>query len=1315
MDINDPSFSSTENGIYELLSRGYAAIEAATERDLKLPELGDIIGQVHAPEYISQVLSGWKPFYLRSVVNIPDRIFEQYNRTECFTQMGLFAEIQRAWITVDNRLFLWDYLSGQNFQAYEDLSHTIVNVKLVRPKANVFVSEIQHLLVIATSQEMLLLGVTIDEKTGELSFFSTGIQISVQGINVNCIVSSEDGRIFFSGNKDPNLYEFSYQLEEGWFSRRCSKINITGSVFDNFIPSFFSFGTHGDGIKQIAVDDSRSLLYVLRETSSVSCYELTKNGVNRCVFYSFSSMISQAQMLNATSPLLDPRTTQIVSIVPIPAYESQQIYCVAITSTGCRFYMRGGRGPISHYAPSNSTLSSTPPSTLQLTFVRFPPPMQVENYTSSRNYPANPFFLQNQSTSQQQPERSSAVKTTPMKCSSLSNIYTSDLFFAISSSNTNEGDVVCCTAPEVGRIANAWQSGTQPSLIESSMYVPIKGFVQDIKCIQNSRERNELVSQFNTPPPTFAILTNTGVYVVVHRRPIDVLASAIRMGPSLSSGIDGQVQLFFESVGRAEGCATCLGIVSGCLDQGDFSHAAANFSGSTTKLAQADLLDIVKKYYIEFGGKAFIDQSRYNNQYDSSSLEFVRLSGCHDGLASSISRIIRNVWKNHVIIAKKMQNKRIHYAPAFNATEILKIQSGLLYLSTFLENNKSFIEGLNSPNTLIGSSNVADEIAVQAEHRALSALLLVLQQIVEGISFLLFLNDTGVSDFHEIVSSTSIDIQKSCSNMTFGEFFTSKRGREVTKELVNSLVNRHLQSGGNIDMVSQLLRKKCGSFCSADDVLIFKAVESLKKAKDTVDIEERQSLIELSYTLFKKAAHVFTPEDLRLAVEEYKSLNAYTTAVNLALHVASARDDRNQALSYLVDGMPENDPRREPFESRTKCYSYIFEILDSLESQMSNDSSAIKVDVYDTIQRSKDELFHYCFYDWYSFKGLTDRLIEIDSPYIQSYLERNSTKDMKIADLLWQYYAKREQYYQASIVLYDLATTHLAFSLEQRIEYLTRAKGFGSCHVPNSLRHKMNKVMLSVLEQLDVASIQDDVLIAIRGDMRIPTLKREELSKQLDGEIIPLSDLFNNYADPLGYGEICLSIFQCADYRGINEILNCWESIIKTTHENAIISPVGSSPVEAVSSTLKNLTLRFSQSENVFPIEQIIDITERYAFDQQGEAVATGWVIDTFLGAGVSHELIFIVLNQLYDRREKPWQGKDRLFFLIKEVTHLLKLWHEVSVRAGVAQTSKPSFDAPLVLEAIEKYKNALGAPDTATKSCKENLISLDSEIRQTY
>jgi hypothetical protein len=38
--------------------------------------------------------------------------FELIVETQLTTQMGLFPEIQRAYITVDNRLYLWNYLNG---------------------------------------------------------------------------------------------------------------------------------------------------------------------------------------------------------------------------------------------------------------------------------------------------------------------------------------------------------------------------------------------------------------------------------------------------------------------------------------------------------------------------------------------------------------------------------------------------------------------------------------------------------------------------------------------------------------------------------------------------------------------------------------------------------------------------------------------------------------------------------------------------------------------------------------------------------------------------------------------------------------------------------------------------------------------------------------------------------------------------------------------------------------------------------------------------------------------------------------------------
>ncbi len=31
---------------------------------------------------------------------------------ECKCFMGLFPEIRRAWLTIDNRLFLWSYADG---------------------------------------------------------------------------------------------------------------------------------------------------------------------------------------------------------------------------------------------------------------------------------------------------------------------------------------------------------------------------------------------------------------------------------------------------------------------------------------------------------------------------------------------------------------------------------------------------------------------------------------------------------------------------------------------------------------------------------------------------------------------------------------------------------------------------------------------------------------------------------------------------------------------------------------------------------------------------------------------------------------------------------------------------------------------------------------------------------------------------------------------------------------------------------------------------------------------------------------------------
>jgi nuclear pore complex protein Nup155 len=48
--------------------------------------------------------------------------------------MGLFEEIGWAWITIDHRLFLWDYNGSEQFVMFDDQDQVIISVALVKPR-----------------------------------------------------------------------------------------------------------------------------------------------------------------------------------------------------------------------------------------------------------------------------------------------------------------------------------------------------------------------------------------------------------------------------------------------------------------------------------------------------------------------------------------------------------------------------------------------------------------------------------------------------------------------------------------------------------------------------------------------------------------------------------------------------------------------------------------------------------------------------------------------------------------------------------------------------------------------------------------------------------------------------------------------------------------------------------------------------------------------------------------------------------------------------------------------------------------------------
>lgn len=191
------------------------------------------------------------------------------------------------------------------------------------------------------------------------------------------------------------------------------------------------------------------------------------------------------------------------------------------------------------------------------------------------------------------------------------------------------------------------------------------------------------------------------------------------------------------------------------------------------------------------------------------------------------------------------------------------------------------------------------------------------------------------------------------------------------------------------------------------------------------------------------------------------------------------------------------------------------EMIDGVPSP----ATRIRNETWTLVHNSLDETFHNTLYDWLFTRGgggSSERLLDVDSPHVLSYLKRTSVNSLPHYELLWQYYARREDYFAAAEVLHKLSQSDFDLTLGKRLEFLSRARGFCHSYGPMGTRQKMNELSHIIQEELDVAAIQDDILKKIKDDDRITPAKKEKLSKELDGNLLSLSDVYTPY--PFDYG-----------------------------------------------------------------------------------------------------------------------------------------------------------------------------------------------------
>ena len=178
-------------------------------------------------------------------------------------------------------------------------------------------------------------------------------------------------------------------------------------------------------------------------------------------------------------------------------------------------------------------------------------------------------------------------------------------------------------------------------------------------------------------------------------------------------------------------------------------------------------------------------------------------------------------------------------------------------------------------------------------------------------------------------------------------------------------------------------------------------------------------------------------------------------------------------------------------------------MVDGLETVVSKR----RAEAYIVIDTSDDQVFQIDLYDWYLSKGLADRLLNIQSPYLITYLERKATEDITHADLLWRYYSQWNRPHDAAVIQLKLAKSTFPITLDQRIEYLSQAKTNASTYTAGVGRQSRQSLLREISDLLDVANIQDDVLQKLKGDIRISPSRKSDVLGQVDGQILSLTEV----------------------------------------------------------------------------------------------------------------------------------------------------------------------------------------------------------------
>jgi nuclear pore complex protein Nup155 len=141
------------------------------------------------------------------------------------------------------------------------------------------------------------------------------------------------------------------QSADGWFTRRCRKLNQTTTMLSAFVPAFLpalvasALGGAPDAVVQLVVDPARSFLYALTARSVVHAFWLggaaaaapaawTGPGGPFVRLGSLTTLVDDVRRRAPTLAQGDAAQWRVAALHPVAAEESALVHLLAVTNQG---------------------------------------------------------------------------------------------------------------------------------------------------------------------------------------------------------------------------------------------------------------------------------------------------------------------------------------------------------------------------------------------------------------------------------------------------------------------------------------------------------------------------------------------------------------------------------------------------------------------------------------------------------------------------------------------------------------------------------------------------------------------------------------------------------------------------------------------------------------------------------------------------------------------------------------------------------------------------------------------------------------------